>query len=883
MRRLWAYIVTAFTALVLIGTTFTSIFVNATSNIEYQDGREIVFRISDENNENPEAFEKGEAVKEIASVMEERLALQGISRYSVATEGIDTVKVTFSANNNDEYEKVKLLLSFNGSLALTTSNDDVALGSEFLTDKKAYLDDVNGYPTVVIPVDTDNAQFQTVVEAVKKQQEDFDSNATTNEDGTTSSETAYLYLWCDYVEDYDSFIKTQQNLEDGSTNPEYDENVAKKIVMTFSANDLYYPDDEENKLAAGINLDADGNGSLTVTEVTKGYNNARYYVNLINASELDYHVEFMYSKTVSAWYENLVGYGMHEYVNWSATFVAFIVAIAILSALLATFYRLSAVSGIVTTLGTVFAGIAFIVLFGAEFNTAAIIGLALAATASLVSSVLYFNKLKEEAYKGRSLKKANTEAAKKSLLPTVDVNVVVIVIGAVMYLLGPVLFKAFAAATVLGGLVSLILNTTLLRGMMWLATNTTGLTGKYSVFGIEEDKVPNLVNEEKQSYFGPYADKDFTKKHKPVGIIGLVLLVASIAGGIVFGAINKGAIYNDGGVKTENTQIYFETSAKNSELSETYIENLLENVYIHAEDTTESREAAKKLGDYVTTIDSYENVLVEDKTQVTYYYYVVTLNKPISSESFAYYVEGTTKTNSELISDTLSSIIVEDDSKATADVKEVKVVSQDQPEIAPIALATGVAALVLGLYFCLRYRLSRGIAATVLAIGSGVIAIGIFVLARFIVVPTYISVALPFIAAVSFILSTFVLNKERELLSESKDKTNTLEVRYDLLKKATAQAFSPLLISVVLVVYLGINFFGFGVAQTSLVYFVSIIGTALAALATSSLLAPFAHSIFSGLRKLGTNKTPKAPKKAKKVQRKKSAEPEEAIFIGIND
>ena len=418
---------------------------------------------------------------------------------------------------------------------------------------------------------------------------------------------------------------------------------------------------------------------------------------------------------------------------------------------------------------------------------------------------------------------------------------------------------------------------------MWLATNTTGLTGKYSVFGIEEDKVPNLVNEEKQSYFGPYADKDFTKKHKPVGIIGLVLLVASIAGGIVFGAINKGAIYNDGGVKTENTQIYFETSAKNSELSETYIENLLENVYIHAEDTTESREAAKKLGDYVTTIDSYENVLVEDKTQVTYYYYVVTLNKPISSESFAYYVEGTTKTNSELISDTLSSIIVEDDSKATADVKEVKVVSQDQPEIAPIALATGVAALVLGLYFCLRYRLSRGIAATVLAIGSGVIAIGIFVLARFIVVPTYISVALPFIAAVSFILSTFVLNKERELLSESKDKTNTLEVRYDLLKKATAQAFSPLLISVVLVVYLGINFFGFGVAQTSLVYFVSIIGTALAALATSSLLAPFAHSIFSGLRKLGTNKTPKAPKKAKKVQRKKSAEPEEAIFIGIND
>ena len=84
MRRLWAYIITAFTALVLVGTTFTSVFVNANSNIEYDTGKEIVFRISDEEDLNPEAFENGEAVKEIAEVMEERLNLQGISKYTIA-------------------------------------------------------------------------------------------------------------------------------------------------------------------------------------------------------------------------------------------------------------------------------------------------------------------------------------------------------------------------------------------------------------------------------------------------------------------------------------------------------------------------------------------------------------------------------------------------------------------------------------------------------------------------------------------------------------------------------------------------------------------------------------------------------------------------------
>ena len=246
-------------------------------------------------------------------------------------------------------------------------------------------------------------------------------------------------------------------------------------------------------------------------------------------------------------------------------------------------------------------------------------------------------------------------------------------------------------------------------------------------------------------------------------------------------------------------------------------------------------------------------------------------------------MEGTTKSNSEFISDTLSSIIVEDDSKATADVKEIKVVSQDQPSIAPIALATGIAALVLGLYFCLRYKLSRGLAATILAISTGIITIGIFVLARFIVAPTYISVILPIAVAFTFIIATLVLNKERELIIEDKEKTNSLEHKFEIAKKATSLSFSVVIVSVILMVYLGINFFGFGVDQTSLVYFAFIIGAVLAALFVTTLIAPLSHAIYSSYAKKATNKTLKAPKKAKKVTRNKSAEPEEAIFIGIND
>ena len=61
---------------------------------------------------------------------------------------------------------------------------------------------------------------------------------------------------------------------------------------------------------------------------------------------------------------------------------------------------------------------------------------------------------------------------------------------------------------------------------MWLDANASSAQGKYNLFGVDQTKVPNLSNEEKQSYFGPYAEKDFTKKSKLATIIsGIAFLL----------------------------------------------------------------------------------------------------------------------------------------------------------------------------------------------------------------------------------------------------------------------------------------------------------------------------------------------------------------------
>ena len=102
--------------------------------------------------------------------------------------------------------------------------------------------------------------------------------------------------------------------------------------------------------------------------------------------------------------------------------------------------------------------------------------------------------------------------------------------------------KSFAVSAILGGLVSLVLNLVALRGLMWLVTNEQGLNNRYDLFDISKDQVPNALEEEKQKYYGANPDKDFTKNKKPIAIVSLVLLVASIAGLITFGVMNKGAV-----------------------------------------------------------------------------------------------------------------------------------------------------------------------------------------------------------------------------------------------------------------------------------------------------------------------------------------------------
>lgn len=892
MRRFWAHIIFVCTAIVMMAVSFSAVFTKMQTNLEYTEGREITFRLTDKDDPTgEEEIEDADAAKNMAKTMESRLENAGVTEYNVKTYGNDIVKVQFAEPDSNQQKNIIGYLGFNGSLALTNIDDDenyttiTQAEDHFLKkDSPAYLDNVNNYPTIVIPINKNNEEFKVLVDNTKKQKEA--GKGETTETGETNSETGeaetttttYIYLWYDFDSATDRYSRTVSDSED------YDVNIARKIIMKFNIENLYYPDDEENKLAATLNLDSDGDGSVSTTEVRKGYDNARFYVNLLNAGTLDYKVTQINDQKVQfvpATTESLIqNADPHQYVAWSRTFIATLCAIAIVSLLLAVFFKLSTLSIATSSLASVFASIGFMVILNAEFNIGALVAIVAVSIVSLASGILYASRLKEESYKGRTLKKANTEAAKKALFPTLDIHLGLVFLGAFIYLLGGSLMRSFALISVVGGIASLGINLLVLRGLMWLVTNNTDFAGKYSLFGIEQDKVPSLSDEVKQEpYKGAYENKDLTKHRKPLGLVFLALFLASVAGLITFGVLDNNQPFAQA-TQPETSQIYVYSSNELA-TTETLNSALFDKVTVYKDaDDTEG----KSLASYIDTSSYYSHTEMVEGVEKTTYYFEYTLKSALHSDALAsasYYEDGA---KNELV-DVLNAYHSED-AKSFAYVKVSGSYIETKANFGGIVAGTAIAIGVMGLYFMIRYRLSRGLVALVAPAVTTAIGVGIFSLMHFMSMPAKTAVIVPVIALFTMIISVFFMNKERELIVEDKERVVTLGHREDLMRKATSIAFEPILIFSIVVCYIGINFFGFGPNATSLIFIAITIASILATLVVVNQFGPSAHFLYTKFHRVEElDLSKRTKKKNKKIQSAthRSSEPEEAIFIGIND
>ena len=145
------------------------------------------------------------------------------------------------------------------------------------------------------------------------------------------------------------------------------------------------------------------------------------------------------------------------------------------------------------------------------------------------------------------------------------------------------------------------------------------------------------------------------------------------------------------------------------------------------------------------------------------------------------------------------------------------------------------------------------------------------------------SLAMPIVGITTLLAALFYFSTEKSMLKESSLVLNE-DLRKETMVKALGKSASGLLIFMLINIYVIINFFGFGVEASSLLFASAIIGEVVAVIALLSILGPFSMVLEKALGKIHLPKIKWFHKeKAKQQVKRNSSEPEETIFIGIND
>jgi hypothetical protein len=888
------------------------------TDVTYGYGKELYFKISEYsdavyNGTNVNNYIDGDkygttAVDAVATEMEYRLKAWDANG-TVSKIGYDTIKVSIRAQKADatEYQYLENYLPFSGQDLTVTAGcsdesiqkkaDDAYLGDKYtdnamFKDQTASITYVNNIPVVTIAVNypgKDNEMDKLI---------SFCKSNTVAADSTksTTATNCYLVIWANR--------QSTDNYADASTSSskDYDSNMSKRLIFGENASNAWYDDKNDDndykRLQLVPNSEALTENGYDSSKADAAYKAAKYYVNLLNAKS--YHsilgengvdVSFSYANDISASVEELVSAGdWHLSPAFNMTMIASLVVLAFAAVILALYYRLGAVAILSNVAVSIVGTMLLMVYFSTQFGLGALVGLLLAALSTGFGGVYYFAKMKEELYAGRMPKKAHQEAIKKALWPTIDSGIVSIVIGLCVYGLLPDVIGKLGLALVFGGAIGAVSNILLLRLEGWLLANdNTVETQLGRSYGVDESKLIDPLKEEKQTYFGPYADKDFQKGKKPVLIAAALIAIASIAGVSVFSALN-GTAYNYATTYSDSTAITLEYwTQKGTNANKLVTTTQVKQDFL--------KKYALTVDGKTTTLDTFAGDIVsstgeiyDSDTKITYtvYYYEVPLTTALDVKSEAYDISssfGSITVTYPTLRGALADGASNFDSSlhATADVVSVK---EGTPTLGNVYLSVGISLISLLVYFAIRYKPSRALSATLVAGTSGLAVAGFFALSRLAVTPL-VSIGIIATTVLAYILSIFLYSKEKELTHESRERDkSTLDFKAKMLLDANRQAAGDLVLYSLIASVAFIIFAGILPSIWRLDSLGALLGFVIALVLVLSIMAPIALELDKLLSQIHLSFKPihkDTPNNFGGPTRKKGAEPEEAIFIGIND
>ncbi len=460
---------------ILIASTFSMIRNSLNLGLDLQGGFEILYQVSPLN-ENQDLD-----MTAVINSIQKRVDVLGVNEPEITVEGTDRVRVQLAGVADQE--TAREMLGTTANLTFRDINDELLSDSSIVQEGGASLAYQDGRPIVSLKI-ADASKFGEITSKV--------SSMTNGEN--------IMIIWLDWEEGDTYKAELQKSIQ--GEEPKY-------ISAASVRNE--------------INGDCIIQGNFTEAE-------ARTLANLINSGSLPVKMTEISSNVVSAQYGSDA---------LRTTALAGLLGVLAVICFMIYQYRVPGIIAGIMLLAYIWAIFGTYALMGAVFTLPGIGALVLGVGMTVDANIITYERIRQELYKGRSVRSAAAEGQKLSFTSILDAQLTTLIAGLIMYWFGNGVVKGFATMLVITVIMTLVVNVALSRWLLNMFINSGVADNKPTWFGVKPEQIPNLAKGEEQFYYG-FKRQDFLGKSKYLIRTSLIIFVAAVALSIFNAASGKG-------------------------------------------------------------------------------------------------------------------------------------------------------------------------------------------------------------------------------------------------------------------------------------------------------------------------------------------------------
>ena len=454
--------------LVLSSLLCIPIFKNINYGLDLQGGFEVLYQIEQKD----ETELTTDMVYNTYKAILKRVDILGVNEPEITIEDNNRIRIALAGIKNED--EAREIISSTAVLSFRDYNDNLLMTSDVLKGEVKLAQDSYGRPAISLPI-KDTNKFYEVTNKVK----DMTNNI--------------IVIWLDFSEDTDSYFKEKDNCGALSSS---------KCLSAATVNEAF---------ASDVIIQ----GNFTKEEASS-------LVELINSGSLPTKLTEISSRTVEATYGE---------ASLNKTLTAGIIGIIIVIILLVILYHFSGfVSGVALALYTMASFLVFYLIEG-TLTLPSVAAMLLGIGMAVDSSVITFERIKDELKRGKDLNTSVKQGNKESLSSIIDANITTIIVAIILFIFGQSSVKGFATMLIINIILTVLIMVFLNKYTIILFAKSNVFDNKINLFiGLNKKKI-----KKSKEINIPFKKIDFVKGRKIILPLILIILI----GGISYTLITK--------------------------------------------------------------------------------------------------------------------------------------------------------------------------------------------------------------------------------------------------------------------------------------------------------------------------------------------------------